>query len=163
MLAGVLFGCFPAWRASGVRLNETLKEGGRSGSSRGHNRLRQALVVTEFGLALTLLAAAGLVIHSFWNLSRVDLGVRTDHILTFSLPLANSRFADSKQTVNFYRQLLEKTQALPGVLHAPGASERAAHARELVKSGVQVLEADAESLSLAVINRYMSIKRRQMV
>ncbi|HSS98982.1 MAG TPA: ABC transporter permease, partial [Terriglobales bacterium] len=118
MLAGIIFGCAPAWRASSVSLNETLKEGGRSGSSRAHNRLRQALVIAEFGLALTLLAAAGLAIHSFWNLARVDLGVRTDHILTFSLPLQNSRFADSKQTVNFYRQLLEKTQALPGVLHA---------------------------------------------
>ena len=45
--------------------------------------LRQALVISEFGLALTLLAGAGLAIHSFWNLARVDLGVRTDHILTF--------------------------------------------------------------------------------
>jgi putative ABC transport system permease protein len=118
MLAGIIFGCAPAWRASGVSLNETLKEGGRSGSSRKHNRLRQALVISEFGLALTLLAAAGLAIHSFWNLSRVDLGVRTDHILTFSLPLQNTRFSDSKQTVNFYRQLLEKIQALPGVTSA---------------------------------------------
>ena len=46
MLAGILFGCFPAWRASSVSLNETLKEGGRSGSSRSHNRLRQALVIS---------------------------------------------------------------------------------------------------------------------
>jgi predicted permease len=122
MLAGILFGCFPAWRASSVSLNETLKEGGRSGSSRSHNRLRQALVISEFGLALTLLAGAGLAIHSFWNLARVDLGVRTDHILTFFLPFQNSRFSDSKQIVTFYRQLLEKTQALPGVTHAEVAT-----------------------------------------
>jgi predicted permease len=118
MLAGILFGCAPAWRASGVSLNETLKEGGRSGSSRSHNRLRQILVVSEFGLALTLLAGAGLAIRSFWNLSRVDLGVRTDHILTFSLPVANTRFSDSQQILAFYRQLLDKARALPGVSHA---------------------------------------------
>ena len=118
MLAGILFGCAPAWRASGVSLNETLKEGGRSGSSRSHNRLRQALVISEFGLALTLLAGAGLAIHSFWNLMRVDLGITSDHTLTFFLPFQNSRFSDSKQIVTFYRQLLEKTQALPGVTHA---------------------------------------------
>jgi predicted permease len=118
MIAGILFGCAPAWRASGVSLNETLKEGGRSGSSRGHNRLRQVLVVSEFGLALTLLAGAGLAMHSFWNLTRVDLGVRTDHTLTFSLTSDIKRFADAQQIVAFYRQLVEKVQALPGVSHA---------------------------------------------
>ena len=122
MIAGILFGCAPAWRASGVSLNETLKEGGRSGSSRSHNRLRQALVISEFGLALTLLAGAGLAIHSFWNLARVDLGISNDHTLTFFLPFQDSRFADSKQIVTFYRQLLEKTQALPGVTHAEVAT-----------------------------------------
>jgi putative ABC transport system permease protein len=85
-IAGMLFGCAPAWQASRVDPNETLKEGGRSGTGAGRKRLRQALVVAEFALALTLLAGAGLAIHSFWNLARVDLGVRTDHILTFSLP-----------------------------------------------------------------------------
>ena len=115
MLAGVIFGCAPAWRASAVNLNETLKEGGRSGTSRGHNRLRRALVISEFGLALALLAGAGLAIRSFWKLARVDLGVRTDHVLTFALPVQNTRFSDSKQLIAFYRQLLEKTQASPGV------------------------------------------------
>jgi len=118
MLAGILFGCAPAWRASGVNLNEALKEGGRSGSSKGHNRLRRALVISEFGLALTLLAGAGLAIHSFWNLARVDLGIRTDHILSFSLPVPNARFSNSQQIVTFYRELLEKVQTLPGVTHA---------------------------------------------
>ncbi len=118
MSAGVIFGCAPAWRASGVDLNETLKEGGRAGTSRGHNRLRRALVIGEFGVALALLAGAGLAIRSFWKLARVDLGIRTDHVLTFFLPVQNSRFPDSQQVVTFYRQLLEKTRALPGVTYA---------------------------------------------
>jgi len=118
MFAGILFGCAPAWRASGVNLNEALKEGGRSGSSRGHNRLRRALVIAEFGLALSLLAGAGLAIRSFWKLARVDLGIRADHILSFNLQVPGTRFSDSQQIVTFYRQLLEKVRALPGVTHA---------------------------------------------
>src|SRR6202047_946001 len=68
MLAGVLFGCAPALQATRLNLNETLKEGSRGGTSAGKNRVRHALVLAEFSLALTLLAAAGLAIHSFWNL-----------------------------------------------------------------------------------------------
>jgi putative ABC transport system permease protein len=118
MLAGIFFGCAPAWKASGVSLNETLKEGGRSGTGRDRHRLRRALVISEFGLALTLLGGAGLAIRSFSNLSRVDLGVRADHVLTFGISVPDTRFHEPQQIVNFYRQLLEKIQALPGVTHA---------------------------------------------
>jgi predicted permease len=118
LLTGTLFGCAPAWRASALNVNETLKDSSRSGSDRGHQRLRRALVVSEFGLALALLSGAGLAIHSFWNLTRVDLGVRTDHILTFGLPVPDKRFAESQQVVSFYRQLLDKLYAVPGVLQA---------------------------------------------
>jgi hypothetical protein len=62
---------------------ESLKDGGRSGTGTGSHKLRRGLIIGEFGLALSLLAGAGLAIHSFWNLTRVDLGVRTDHVLTF--------------------------------------------------------------------------------
>ena len=70
----------------------------------------------EFALALTLLAGAGLAIHSFWNLSRIDLGVDTHHILTFSLPLPEGRLKQPEEIVAFYRQLLEKLRAIPGVV-----------------------------------------------
>ncbi len=122
VLAGILFGCAPAWKASGINLNETLKEGGRTGTGRERHRLRKILVVSEFGLALTLLAGAGLAIRSFWNLTRVDLGVRSDHILSFGLPVPNTRFSNSEQIVTFYRQLLEKLQAIPGVAKAEVAT-----------------------------------------
>jgi len=121
-IAGILFGCAPAWQASRVDPNETLKEGGRSGTGAGRKRVRQALVVAEFALALTLLAGAGLAIHSFWNLARVDLGVRTDHILTFSLPVPEKKLTQSAQIVSFYRQLVEKVESLPGVEHAEVAT-----------------------------------------
>lgn len=117
MLAGIVFGCAPAWKASGVSLNETLKEGGRSGTGRDRHNLRRILVISEFGLALTLLGGAGLAIRSFWNLSRVDLGIRSDHVLSFGLPVPETRFSKPDQIVTFYRQLSEKIRAIPGVTH----------------------------------------------
>lgn len=118
LLAGVLFGCIPAWQASAVNPNETLKEGGRSGTDVSRHRLRRSLVVAEFALALTLLAAAGVAIHSFWNLTRVDLGVRRDHLLTFSLPQPIERFRRPEEVVAFYRQVLDRVKSLRGTSSA---------------------------------------------
>jgi putative ABC transport system permease protein len=115
LLCGVLFGCAPAWQTAQLNLSDTLKESGRSSTSAGRHGLRRTLVVIEFALALTLLAGAGLVIHSFWKLSRVDLGFQQDHILTFFLPVTNQRFAHPEQINSFYRQLLDKIGALPGI------------------------------------------------
>jgi predicted permease len=115
LLSGILFGCAPAFQTARMNLSDTLKEGGRSASSAGRHGLRRGLVVVEFALALTLLAGAGLVIHSFWKLSRVDLGFRRDHILTFGLPVPNDRFSKPEQINAFYGQLREKIGALPGI------------------------------------------------
>lgn len=113
LTAGVLFGCAPAWQASRLDLNEALKQGGRAGGAGG--RLRRALVVLEFAMALVLLACGGLALLSFWNLTRLDLGVRTDHVLTFSLPVPQGRFKETERISPYYRQLLEKIEAVPGV------------------------------------------------
>jgi putative ABC transport system permease protein len=117
-VAGLLFGCVPAWYASRVDPSEALKEGGRSGTSVARHRLRRALVIGEFALALALLAGAGLTIHSFMNLARVDLGIRTDHILTFSLPIPDTRPKDPEHITAYYRQILGAIQAVPGVERA---------------------------------------------
>jgi len=114
-LAGILFGCAPAWYASRVDPGENLKEGGRAGSGKGHHRLRRIFVVGEFALALSLLAGAGLAIHSFLNLKRVDLGFRTDHILVFSLENPESKPKDPDHVTVYYRQILESILAVPGV------------------------------------------------
>ncbi|MDQ3917787.1 MAG: ABC transporter permease [Acidobacteriota bacterium] len=111
--AGLLFGCAPAWQASRLDLNEALKQGGRAGV--GGGRVRRALVVVEFAMALTLLAGGGLALLSFWNLTRLDLGVRTDHVLTFSLPVPQGRFKEAERIGPYYRQLLEKIESVPGV------------------------------------------------
>jgi putative ABC transport system permease protein len=117
-LAGLIFGSIPAWAASRVDPAETLKEGGRSGTGAGRHRLRRILVIGEFALALALLAGAGLTIHSFMNLTHVDLGVRTDHVITFGLPVPDSRAKDTAPLVAYYRQILDAVQNVAGVSHA---------------------------------------------
>ena len=121
-LAGVLCGCAPAWQGSHFDLHDTLKEGGRSASPSGRHGLRRCLVVMEFALALTLLGGAGLLIHSFWKLTHVDLGFRRDHLLTFSLPVRRERLANSGQIAAFYRELLAKIDALPGISSASAST-----------------------------------------
>lgn len=122
LIAGVVSGCAPAWQASKLNLSEMLKQGSRSVTGRGRARTQSILVVTEFALALTLLAGAGMALHSFWNLTHVDLGVRTDHILMGRLqarrfapgaPLPNGDLISANA-----RQLLSKVSALPGVQNA---------------------------------------------
>ena len=114
-LAGLFSGCAPAWYASQVDPAAALKEGGRSGIGAGRHRLRRSLVIVEFAMTLTLLAGAGLAIHSFWNLMRVDLGVRTDHALTFFLPIPDSRSNNPERMVVYYRRILDGIAAVPGV------------------------------------------------
>jgi len=121
-IAGVLCGCAPAWQSWGWNLSDTLKEGGRALSQGGRPGLRRSLVVLEFALALTLLAGAGLLIHSFWKLTQVDLGFRQDHLLTFSLPLRSDSFANSAQIAPFYREVLSKIEALPGISSASAST-----------------------------------------
>ena len=121
-LAGLLFGCAPAWYASRVDPAESLKEGGRTGSGRIRHRLRQLLVVGEFTLALALLAGAGLAMHSFWNLAHVDLGVRTDHVLTFDLPMNKGADMKPDQITGYYQQILRSIQSTTGVESASAST-----------------------------------------
>jgi putative ABC transport system permease protein len=120
MSAGLLFGCAPAWQSSRLDLNEVMKQGWRAGV--GRRGVRRALVVVEFALALTLLAGGGLALRSFWNLTRVDLGVRTEHVLTFFLPVPSSRFSEPGRVAPYYRQLLGRIDAVPGVERAAVAT-----------------------------------------
>lgn len=116
--AGLLFGCAPAWYASRVDPGESLKEGGRTGASTSSHRLRRGLIAGEFALALSLLAGAGLALHSFWNLTRVDLGVRTDHVLIFGLNQPDTRFQSPEQMNSYYQQMLSVLHGVPGVSSA---------------------------------------------
>lgn len=114
-IAALLFGSAPAWQATRLDFNEVLKLGGRSGSSATKRNARRALVIAEFSLALTLLASGVLALKSFWNLTKIDLGIRTENVLTFRLPVPDQRLKEPDQMRSYYRQILEKVESVPGV------------------------------------------------
>ena len=121
--AGILFGLAPALRSKDVVLYDSLKEGARSGESRGGLRLRDALVVTQFALAFALLAGAGLMIQTIWNLRKADLGFRADHLLTMRVPLSSKKYDTDEKRREFFRQTVENVRALPAVKSAGFASD----------------------------------------
>jgi putative ABC transport system permease protein len=115
-VTGVLCGAAPAWQAARANVNELLKDAAPSVSGTGI-RLRRALVVVEFALAITLLTGGGLAIHTLFGLANRELGFRKDHLLTFTLPMADDRFTVA-QITEFYQRILERVQTLRGVVAA---------------------------------------------
>ncbi|MBI1941984.1 MAG: ABC transporter permease [Acidobacteria bacterium] len=115
-ITGIGFGLAPALAASKPDLNQSLKQSGRSSSEASHrNRLRDALIVSEFALALVLLVGAGLMIKTLAVLSRVDLGFNPENVLTARIPLLGPRYEDPQTRAQFFQQLLERVKSLPGV------------------------------------------------
>jgi putative ABC transport system permease protein len=116
VITGLLFGLAPAIQVSKSNLNETLKEGGRSGGEGGaRHRVRNFLVVAEVAVSLLLLVGAGLLIKSFMNLRQSDLGFQPDNVLTMRIAIPETRYKENGQIENFYRSLLQRVQGLPGV------------------------------------------------
>ena len=114
VLTGMLFGVAPALQTSRVDLNDTLKDGGR-GTVGGRGRSRSLLVVTEIALSLVLLVGAGLMIQSFLRLRRVNVGLDPTNILVTSLHLPTEKYRETAPRAAFYKQLMERVRALPGV------------------------------------------------
>ncbi len=116
--SGIVFGLVPAMRASRPGPSPTLQAGARSTTDRVGRRLRSLLVVTEFALAVTLLAGAGLLMRSFLRLQQVDPGIRPGGILTASISLPQARYPDDAARSAFFRELMERVGSLPGVRSA---------------------------------------------
>jgi putative ABC transport system permease protein len=116
VLTGLVFGLAPVLSTTKLDLNVSLKDGARtvSGSWRQH-RVRGALVVLEFALALLLLTGSGLLLKSFVNLRTVELGFNPDRLLTMTLGLSNNDYKEHAQRVNYFQQTLANLQRLPGV------------------------------------------------
>ena len=117
VLAGLLFGLFPALQTSRPNLNEMLKDSGRHGAETGgRNRIGGSLIVSEIALSFVLLAGAGLLIKSFINLRRTDPGFNADNVLVMRLSrAARNKYEEGEQRAQIYKQLLESVKAIPGV------------------------------------------------
>ena len=121
ILTGLLFGLVPAWKSSQTDLNTTLKEAaGRSESAGGRTRVRGFLLAFEVALAVLLSVSAGLLLHSFVRVAAVDPGVRVTRILTMTLSLPSVKYDTPVKRANFYQNLTERLQSVPGV-HSAGA------------------------------------------
>jgi putative ABC transport system permease protein len=129
LVTGVLFGLAPAVQGSHADLHQVMRESTPSASATSRaTRLRSVLVVGEFALALVLLVGAALLGQSFWRLQRVTLGFNPSSVLTARLWLPQPNLPETgpyfthDARVNFYRRVLDRVSALPGVQAAGGIS-----------------------------------------
>jgi predicted permease len=116
LVTGLLCGLAPAFAAIRTSVNETLKAGGRTGTSgSSHARLRSALVIAEIAVALVLLTASGLLLRSFEKMRAVDPGFRPDHTLTAFYSLRKEQYPTQSAIDGFNENLLRDLRQLPGV------------------------------------------------
>jgi len=109
-----LFGLLPALQASKTDLQTTLKDSGRSTTGRSPERTRRALLIAEVSVSLVLLAGAGLLVRSMWNLLHVDPGFNMDNVLTLRMSLADPKYTPQSLRV-FVDECIARVRAVPGV------------------------------------------------
>jgi putative ABC transport system permease protein len=159
---GIAAGVAPAWRLTKINLNEALKSGlGRTDADTAGNRTRQVLVVCEVALSLVLLAGAGLMIRSVWNLRQVNPGFDPHNLLTMTLPVSATRFAGPAEEVSFLDQVMARVRALPGVESAgviddlPLSGEGGSNQPIQIEGQPVVAMADQPEVSVRVISPTM--------
>jgi putative ABC transport system permease protein len=121
LFTGILFGLIPAFKSSFSELHDGLKEGIRGSTGKRHF-LSDALVVVELGLALVLLACAGLTLRSIALLNRVDPGFNSKNALTFYVALSREQYATPDKIRKYFRDVMDKLETVPGVQAASVAT-----------------------------------------
>ncbi len=118
---GLLFGLFPALHSTRPDLASTLKgQSGQPSGSRAAARFRTSLATVQIALSMALLVAAGLFTRSLFNISRVDLGLKVDNVVTFGLsPLLNGY--NNQRTQALFERLEDELAAVPGVTGVSGS------------------------------------------
>ncbi len=114
VLTGVGFSVVPAWQASRVSMNDTLKQGGRGGIGGAAAGTRDALVIVE-AAALVLMVGAGLMLQTVARLRAIDIGFRSERLLTLRTTLPRTKYQDPAKRIGFYHRVLQGVRALPGV------------------------------------------------
>jgi len=114
--SGLLFGLAPAMRAAAGDLQQALREGGRGGSAgRGTMRTTGMLVAVEVGLAVLIVAGAGLMVRTFWLLRAVDPGFRTEGVVAVQFGIPSARYPNRDQVLAFQDDFERRLEARPGI------------------------------------------------
>ncbi len=116
LLTGIGFGLLPAFHATRVKLNSSLKEGDtKSTSSRLRGRTRNVLIASEIALAQVLLVGAGLLVMTYVRASQIDPGFNSDRIMTAKIAPSAKKYPNAKAKAEFYSTVLDRLENLPGV------------------------------------------------
>jgi predicted permease len=123
VITGLLFGLAPAIQGTRAELAATLKDqaSGVVGGF-GHLRFRKGLVVTQVALSLVLLIAAGLFTRSLYNVKNIDVGMRTDHLIQFTIQPSLNGYSQARMLALFER-LRDDISKFPGVRAVSMAEE----------------------------------------
>ncbi len=166
--AGTIFGLAPAWITSRLNLTATLRQEGRGSSgSRRSSRLRHVLVIGELALSLVLMVAAGLLLRSFWNLFKVQLGFNPTRVMAIetTLPNPNDLNTDIYRTATqesvFLREALRRIRTLRGV-EETAVSDRAAlplghnqsdrRMRPMIREGLDVASSQPPLIDTSIVS-----------
>lgn len=119
VFCGVVAGLLPALAITRNELLVPLKEDSRTATGgQGRARLRKVLLTAEVALTVVLLIGGALLLRSFTQLRSVNLGCRTENVLTMGFTLPESRYVTEVQCAEFFAELLRRARAVPGVSHA---------------------------------------------
>jgi putative ABC transport system permease protein len=161
LLSGIFFGVIPAWRVTRSSVTDVIKDqGSTSSASVSHGRFRKVLVAGQVAFTMLLLAGAALFTRTLWNLRTLNLGIRTEHVITFSIaPVLNGY--DTPRTIALVDRLRAHIAAIPGV-RSVGTSEIATLTGDnegsniTAEGGIQLPEEEQDVNYVAVSPGYLS-------
>ncbi len=117
VLTGLLFSLIPAWKVTGFRLSESIKQGFH-GQVRHQRRLQGCLVIGQIGIALTLVFAVALLVQTVIRIYQANLGYHPENTLVVSFDLPKEKYPQSQKVLSFFEQIQQRMQAQPGVVCA---------------------------------------------
>ena len=120
LVATLLAGSAPALELARVDLQAAMGAGGRAGGAHVRKRLRHALVIGQTALSVVLVIGAALLLRSFVELRKVDLGFSPERLLSFRLAVPQNDYPNPENVVTFYEQVVARVRGLPGVQNAAG-------------------------------------------
>jgi putative ABC transport system permease protein len=122
VVSGIAFGMLPSLRATRLDVQSSLRRDGRSGDAPRHTIATRILAIGQIALAVVIVTAAGLLLESFWQLHRVDLGFDTNHVLAAEIPIPSFDRDTAARAPRFYDAIVTRARRIPGVRVAAAAS-----------------------------------------